>query len=110
LKNNAIKIINTIFESLSILAIELIESEARKILINDPELEEFIMAMGSCFFTTTNKERGHCPSSGGANIIASHKMEDCEDFFEIIDDFNEQFNIKGHPMRFTATGKVENNW
>lgn len=99
--------INEMFDYGSKLAIELVESEARKILAADPELDEFVMAMGGCLFSTTNKERGYTPRGGGSNILDE---EVAPDFFEMVDDLDDKFCVKGHPMRFTANGQIVKDW
>lgn len=43
--------IDELWDKASDLAIKLVKDEARKILQADPDLDEFVMAMGSCFFT-----------------------------------------------------------
>jgi hypothetical protein len=100
--------INELFEHGSALAIELVESEARKILFADSELDEFVMAMGGCLFTTTNTERGYAPRGGGSNIL--DESEIAPKFFEMVEDLNDRFNVKGCPMRFTAKGKIRRDW
>ena len=93
--------INELYSEASGLAITLVEKEARKILFDDPALNEFVMAMGSCFFTTT--------TPGRSEILEEDDM-DCEEFFVLVSNLNEQFNILGYPMRFTATGDVIRDW
>ena len=89
--------INELYSEAFGLAITLIEAEARKILFDDPALNEFVMAMGGCFFTTTTQ-------------ILEEDDIDCEEFFVLVNNLNEQFNIMGYPMRFTATGEVIRDW
>ena len=111
-KKDTIRKIDELFQTASDLAVELVESEARKILAADPELDEFVMAMGGCFFTTTNKERGFHPREAGvdgSNILDDDDI-DTPEFFYMLDDLDEQFNIKGCPMRFTANSQVTTDW
>jgi hypothetical protein len=96
-RKDTLKTIDEHYEHASTLALNLIESEARKILTADPDLDEFIMAMGSCFFT--HKEKG---------IVYAEVFQ--ADFMEMVEDLNETYKVMGYPMRFTATGKIINDW
>jgi hypothetical protein len=105
--NDKLRKIDELFDKGAELAIELVESEARKILVADSELDEFVMAMGGCFFTTTNKERGYAPRGGGSNILDD---DVAPDFFEMVENLNDRFSVMGYPMRFTVKGKIVKNW
>lgn len=109
-KKNTIKKIDKLFDTASDLAEKLVESEARKILAADRELDEFVMSMGGCFFTTENEERGWCPRGGGSNIINEDQDDLAPEFFEMVEDLNDKFKIMGCPMRFTANGETIRNW
>ena len=119
------KKINDLFDQASNLAIEGIKNEAREILKDDPNLDEFIMAMGSCFFTL--KEGGKydimsytddewdewCESDEYVSSYYNNIGDDCNfqtEFFEMVDDLNEKFNVMGYPVRFTATSKEVHDW
>ena len=78
------------------LVISVIEDEARKILKNKQELYEFFMAMGSCFFTNRD---------GSINYTTKKDVK-VNIFFEMVHDLDNQFNIMGYPMKFTAEGPV----
>lgn len=80
------------------LAIKLVEWEARKIL-REHHLNEFVMAMGSAFFTN----RLYQPIPRG-------QLKYLKSFEDMIDYLDDRFNIKGIPMRFTASGKRVSNW
>lgn len=111
-------------EKLSKNAIELVLNQARIILQNDPNLYEFVMAMGSCFFTvkdggkydalsyTDEEWDEYCESDdyvrsfhGIVDDIGFHL-----EFFNLVDKFDDMFKIKGYPVRFTATSKEVYNW
>jgi len=134
-KEKTIKIINDLYEdnenlyeqSLyqnSLLAIKLIQQEARKILVKDNGLNEFIMAMGTCFFTYKDGSRYDMNSydddeweewAESDDYVMCHRgiIDDDNfhsEFFSMIDDFNDKFNIRGAPMRFTATSTVVTDW
>jgi hypothetical protein len=86
------------------MSIVLIESEARAILERRSNLNEFIMAMGTFFFTSKDQS-----NSSPNNIIDEDELDEPE-FYEMIEELNEMFNCTGHPMRFTANGETINNW
>ena len=78
------------------LALDLIESRARNILKEHPNLHEFVMGMGCAFFTDMEK----CPTYPKyGNPV-----------FEIITEFDNILHLTGNPMRFTATGDKLTNW
>ena len=134
-KTDTLRKINELYDYAAKLEIELIESEARKILAADPDLDEFVMCMGSAFFTYkaggkydiyayTDEQlekmewdedpmidfiygngTGH---SGSGGIIHNDRFQ--KDFFDMVDDMNSQSNVMGYPMRFTANGAVNHNW
>jgi len=105
-------------------AIDLIVSEARKILVNDPDLYEYIMAMGSCFFTTIeggkydwlsmSEEEADEWFESPEHVSEYHGMIDDDnfqkEFFDMVDHFNELFNVRGCPMRFTANSHIVHDW
>lgn len=135
-KIDTLRKINELYDYAQKLEIELIESEARKILMADPDLDEFIMAMGRAFFTykaggkydlfsytdeeLIAMEEGDDPriefiygnNTGGlgneGGIIHNENFQ--KEFFDMIDDMNSQSNVMGYPMRFTANGPVKNKW
>lgn len=116
--------VDKLFEDGSDLAIELIKDEARKILKADDGLDEFVMAMGSCFFTYkegskydifayTDEQVDQMYDDGhdwyGAYCGILHDRFQPE-FMDLIDDLNEKFNVCGYPVRFTANSKEVHNW
>ena len=76
----------------------IIENEARKILKSDDSLSEFIMGMGTWFFTSTNDMR---------RIDNEDIAPELADFIDKWDDY---LRLTGIPMRFTATGVVVTEW
>jgi len=105
----------------------LIEKSAREILKADPNLHEFIMAMGSCFFTA--KEGGKYDFNtyptdeafddymlNGKGYISDDGMilpdmdEYYPEFSEMVDEMNDKFNACGEPMRFTANSQIVRSW
>jgi hypothetical protein len=95
---NPTKKIQKLVDQAGQMAIEYVEFLARKILREHPHLNEFVMAMGACFFTE------------GRNTLGLEErayMKPLEDF---IDEWNETFGITGCPMRFTANGQRITDW
>lgn len=80
-------------------ALRVIEREARAILARKPNLDEFIMCMGSAFFTLKTGENRHAYEIRGAKRL--------DDFLNYCDD---AFKIMGYAMRFTADGPVRRDW
>ena len=116
--------VDKMFEDASELAIKLIKDEARKILKADDGLDEFVMAMGSCFFTYkdggkydifayTDEQYEQMDEDGhewyGAQKGILHDRFQPE-FMELIDDLNEKFHVCGYPVRFTANSKEVHDW
>ena len=83
-----------------------VEQIARQILVEHKELDEFIMAMGSYFFTYKSKKRKDEHLSG--------YTEDSEPFLRPLNDFISEWDnylkITGDAMRFTATGVKVTDW
>jgi hypothetical protein len=84
------------------LAIARIEQEARTILRNHQNLDEFVMGMGICSFST---------KSGGKIFLDE---DDTPKYMtrlnEFIDKWDCYMKLTGVPMRFTATGKRITDW
>jgi len=123
----AMKKINKLFDNVSNLAIEAIKNEARKILKADPDLYEFVMSMGGCFFTikeggkydvteyTDEEWEKWCEGNDYVNVSFDYIIDNVQtnfqkEFFENVDDLNEKFNVMGYPVRFTATSKEVYVW
>lgn len=118
------KKINDLFAASDDIGIKLIESEARKILAADPNLDEFVMAMGSCFFTIkkggkyditdmTDEEWDVWVEADDyvheySGIVDQQDFQ--KEFFDMVGDLNERFNSMGCPMRFRANTNVITNW
>jgi len=122
--NPKIKRVNELWETASNLAIKVIVEEARKILKADPDLNEFIMGMGSCFFTYkdgskydifsyTDEQFDQMSDDGhdwyGADKGILHDRFQPE-FMEMTDDMNSKFHVLGYPVRFTADGEENHDW
>jgi hypothetical protein len=111
-------------EKLSRNAIELVINQARIILQNDENLYEFIMAMGSCFFTVKDggkydpdsyDDEGWDDFCESDDYVRSYKgiIDDDDfhpEFFDLVDKLDEMFRVKGYPVRFTANSKEVHDW
>jgi hypothetical protein len=90
------------------LCVDLIESEARKLMYNKGWYDvEFFMAMGSCFFIDKDKTM---ISNCYGELNGKQGMEDVIEFFDMVYLLNEKWNIMGFPMRFTVNGEKRTNW
>ena len=98
-KKKTLKQIDDLYEQTSELALQLIESEARKLMRSHSNLNEFIMAMGSTFFTDKNDDP-----------IENWLFKYMEPFNDMVNDLDDLFHITGTPMRFTANGPIETKW
>lgn len=98
------------------LASNVVEKMARQILSEHKELDEFIMAMGSYFFTYKNKKREDYLSAYTQKMNASwnYYYEDSEPFLiplnKFIGEWDNYLKITGDAMRFTATGVKITDW
>lgn len=87
------------------MALSLIESKARVILIMHPILDEFVMGMGGWMFTKRNSDdsistvfRDRIPAYAGS-------------FTRMMDEFDDlDLKVTGEPMRFSAKGPIVREW
>jgi hypothetical protein len=98
-KRKTMEIIDFHCQQINIISAKLVESEARKILLDHPNLKEFIMAMGTAFFTDRQDK-----------VIAILDKSYLKAFDEMICNLDNICQVKGTPMRFTATSKTITNW
>ena len=75
----------------------LVEKYAREGLRDNPDLDEFVMAMGAAFFTDNDDTHVDL-----ADVSS--------DLHELILDWDGALKLTGEPMRFTATGPVRGEW
>ena len=98
-------------------ACDIVEKMARQILSEQRQLNEFVMAMGSYFFTYKSKKRkGETldPISSKMNSSYNYYYIDTETFLKPLNDFISEWDsvlkITGEPMRFTAKGEKVTDW
>jgi len=99
----------------STLASLYVEQEARKILVEHPELNEFIMAMGFWYFTWkvgATDQNGIVREDYMSHVILDGdvKFIDDSDLAEFMAEWDDILKITGEPMRFTAKGKLRKDW
>lgn len=123
-KKTTLKKIENLFKAADELAIQLVKDEARKILKADDGIHEFIMAMGSCFFTLkdggkyddkemTDEEWEEWTESDDYIRFHNGILDDRDyqkEFFEMVEDLDSEFKICGYPVRFTATSQEVYDW
>lgn len=97
-----IKIYETIKQEVVTLLLNEIERIGRIELNNNPNLDEFIMGMGSYFFTTHKND-----TNIRGNTITNYKSKGID---EIINKYDDEFNLTGEGMRFTKDSKVTTDW
>lgn len=85
-----------------------VERLARLVLLNNPKLREFIMGMGSFFFTDSKDEIIH--TSMGNNDSRLNRLKGYKRLVKFVEQFDSQLKITGTPMRFTAKGKKITDW
>ncbi len=97
---NKEKQISNLLKKANELASELVEELARKILVSRPHLGEFVMGMGIAMFTV---------KSTGESISLEERsyMKKLNDF---IDKYDDELQITGESMRFTASGPKIVEW
>lgn len=93
--------IDALYMDIQNLAEEYIIREARSILKADPMLDEFIIGMGTWFFTTKGKveilDESDAPI--GQTLLA-----------DFLCTWDQYLRVTGNPMRFTATGEIRRDW
>lgn len=90
------------------IALDWIEEGARKVLKICPSLDEYIMGMGSAFFTLKNED--YHLTATGYDYGEAKVPKTAIDFLEWVEELNDMFNSKGAPMRFTAKGPKITDW
>lgn len=98
-KNNAK--IAELYDQARQLALADLESLARDILKKRPNYKEFIMAMGSCFFTTKRN---------GETVDLTPDDECFSDMHALLSEWDEYLKLTGEPMRFTVDGPRKTDW
>lgn len=99
------------------IACEIVEKMARKILSEHKELNEFVMAMGTYFFTYKSKNRKNetlSPYITKMNASFNCYLVETEPFLKPLNDFINEWDsilkITGESMRFTAKGQKVTKW
>lgn len=111
---NKIKKLEDLYEKSRELSIEIIEELARDILRNNKDLDEFIMAMGSYFFTYKNKKETLSTIEQKMNKNYKYDYIDSKKFLKPLNNFistwDDTFKMTGISMRFTEKGEIITDW
>jgi hypothetical protein len=94
-----IGLVNEFYGKACSAAEEIVVELARGILRKRPDLDEFIMAMGTADFF--NKEK---------NWVELDSHPDFRKLYEFISAWDRVLKITGMPMRFTADGPIVRDW
>ena len=87
-------------------ALKLIEQDARSLLRKHKNLDEFVMAMGSWFFTPKDKSRDNFGNESFQSLPRyMQSFAKMMESFEVM-----ELKITGAPMRFTADGPLVHDW
>ena len=81
------------------LALNLVEARARRILMENSDMGEFIMGMGTWMFTLKKRN---------ANVDGDDPR--LKPIDEVMIEWDRDLGISGIPTRFTAKGKTRRNW
>jgi len=82
--------------------------KARSVLSNNDDLDEFIMVMGSYFFTSKRMYDESNPMGKRGNIILDdYKPKRIENFISKWDDV---LKLTGEGIRFKAKGEIVRDW
>lgn len=94
------------------LALEWVEEKGRQILKKCSRLEEFIMGMGSVYFTAAkpfpSKTMGDYEA--GAIIDPDDLPTSAQGFIDDIEGLDQFLGLMGYHMRFTAEGPKVTDW
>ena len=82
------------------IAEEYIIERGRQVLQKCKSLDELIVCMGDCFFT----------SKSGEDIEEEDLPNMAQTFLNEVEDLNALFNVKGMGIRFRANSSIINNW
>lgn len=112
--NEKSKELDRLTNELSDLVVARVEQIARRILQTHPNLNEFVMCMGTYFFTDKKTNDVISTYQEQMNSNYNYYQEDTYGYFASLNRFIEKYDktlkITGNPMRFTATGKTIKNW
>jgi hypothetical protein len=91
-----------------------VETLAREVLTKMPELDEFIMAMGTYFFTYKEGGENFDPIEQYMGKDYRYYTRDANEVVkplnEFISEWDNRLHLTGHAMRFTVDGPVKTEW
>ena len=83
---------------------------ARKILKEHDNLDEFFLVMGSWFFSTKKKRAAYAGGKPCSDTITDVDFKYLAPIGNLISEWDEYLKLTGEGIRFTATGKIVNDW
>jgi hypothetical protein len=108
------KSINFHYNTARKIALVRVEKLARTILRNHPQYNEFVMAMGTYFFTLKGSDNNVDTITSSMNASYNYVYNDTYKYFKPLNDFigewDKYLKLTGEPMRFTVKGKKVSNW
>lgn len=104
------KKIARLYHEACVLSTQAVEKMARQILAKHPTLDEFVMAMGSAYFTTKAKTVSTQDGGKMCDMIYLDERAYMSKLGEFITEWDDALGITGTPMRFTATSPITENW
>lgn len=93
--------IDQVFSKAENMAIQYVQEEARRMMQQHEELDEFIMRMGTWFFRTVDGEI--------VGFEDRSYIEKC-DLTKFIQDWDEYLRITGYAVRLKKNGPAITNW
>jgi hypothetical protein len=91
--------IQQLYDEALAVGLELIQAEARRILLEHKTLSEFVMCHGSAFFVDNT-----------GNTINLDERKYMSGLNEFMCEWNGVYKFSGESMRFTATGPTYKDW
>lgn len=105
-------LINYHHDKASDFALKRVEELARGILQQNKNLKEFVMGMGTYFFTDRKGENVDTYDSvyGNGGYTSEHSEPCFEELNEFMEEWDDIYKMTGEAMRFTAKGKKITKW
>jgi len=95
-------------------AYEIAEAEvirlAQEHLAEHPELDEFVIAMGTCFFTMKEQVVRDNPAGGDWANDNTIDVEFDSELFNFIADYDNTFGLSGMGIKFRLGGEIVRDW
>lgn len=86
---------------------------ARRILSNNPKIEEFVKGMGSVIFCSSSGWVYNPVTDNIDHLGQTGDFDDVTDLTalkEFLSNYDNEYHMSGDPVRFTATGEEKTDW